>query len=58
MTSKLKEYFCYDCDGTFKVKHEMDGAKYPISNCVFCGSSLDTEDKYGTVEVEDFEDEL
>lgn len=58
MTTRLKEYFCYSCDGTFKVKHEMDQSKYPISHCTFCGSELDSDDEYGVSDVDDSDDHL
>lgn len=52
MSNKLKEFYCYSCDGTFKVKHDMDDRKYPILNCVFCGDEL-SDDEYSSDEWQD-----
>lgn len=41
---KFKEHFCYQCDGTFRIKHDMDDSRYEIKNCVFCGSELDDDE--------------
>ena len=55
--AKFKEHYCYSCDGTFKLKHEMDDKSYVTSFCPFCGTDLDQDDKFSSDDVE-FDDEL
>lgn len=54
---KFKEYSCYSCDSNFKIKHEMDASKYPVTNCPFCGSGLDDKDDIYSVDLDQEEDE-
>ena len=39
-----KHYECASCDAVFKIKHDLDSNYYTISNCAFCGESLDREE--------------
>lgn len=56
MASKLTEYYCYDCEGTFKVKHELSNG-YKIQHCVFCGADLQEDDPFASDEREDEDDD-
>ncbi len=41
------EISCMDCSATFKVKHNLNVARYEIGFCVFCGAEdIDIEDDY------------
>ena len=44
-----------DCSATFKVKHNLNVARYEIGFCVFCGGEdIDEEDDYDEEEMEDY----
>lgn len=39
-----KHYECHSCDAAFNITHDLDPHFYTISNCAFCGESLDKEE--------------
>ena len=52
MTENL-EIDCKDCNATFKIKHNLNLARYEIGFCSFCGSEdIDMEDEYDEEETE------
>ena len=41
------EIDCKDCNATFRIKHNLNLARYEIGFCSFCGSEdIDMEDEY------------
>jgi hypothetical protein len=36
-----KQHECIECDAIFKITHNLDEDYYTVTNCPFCGASID-----------------
>ena len=52
----MKLIVCNGCDAEFKIAHNMDEHHYEITNCPFCGASVNDPEFVDEIEWDEDED--
>ena len=52
----MKLIVCEECEAEFKITHSMDEHHYQITNCPFCGTSVNDPEFIDDVEWDEDDD--